>query len=469
MDESKNLLREDAYVHLKKRNTYVCRRTALLQHFTQPNKRIVEWGCAEGDVLAALAPATGCGVDIDEDKITAAQSRYKNLEFQVADITQRTESPEKAFDYIIFDLLVGVVSDVQASLEQAQKWAHPRTRLLITAQNNLYGSVDRMSRKHGRDIPPNWLSLEDLNNLLELAGWEIVTSRCEILCPVKIPLLDSLLNRWLVRLPFFRHLGTTILVIARPKRPLINEKEATCSVIVPARNEAGNILNAIQRIPPMGAMTEIIFVEGNSKDNTWQEIQDQCKSYSGPLKLSYIRQPGIGKWDAVKVGFEKATGDILVIQDGDLTAPPEDLEKFYLAVTSGMTEFANGSRLVYPMEEQAMRYLNLLGNKAFALSLSYVLGQQIKDSLCGTKMLLRSDYKDLIDLVEKRLGDFDPFGDFNLLFGSAMLGLRIRDIPVRYKDRVYGQTNISRFRHGMILFRMTWIGMLRIHFFKYSL
>jgi glycosyltransferase involved in cell wall biosynthesis len=213
----------------------------------------------------------------------------------------------------------------------------------------------------------------------------------------------------------------------------------------------------------MGVGTEVIFVEGNSRDDTWEVIEREVAAYAGPLRVKALKQAGRGKWDAVRMGFAAASGDVLVIQDADLTAPPEELPKFFAAIASGSAEFANGSRLVYPMEKQAMRFLNLVGNKFFALALSYALGQPIKDSLCGTKMLLRRDYERLLQRIAE-WGDFDPFGDFNLLFGAARLKLRIRDVPVRYKDRTYGATNISRFRHGWLLLKMTAFGLLKLKF-----
>lgn len=307
----------------------------------------------------------------------------------------------------------------------------------------------------------NWLSHDDLFNLLELAGWEVVTFERLQLWPFRTPLLAPFCNRFLARLPLLRHACITLSVTARPRLAPSLDGGISCSVIVPARNEAGNIRSALDRIPVLGRRTEVIFVEGNSTDDTWEVIQHEVAAYGGPHLVRAIKQPGKGKWDAVRAGFAIAQGDVLTIQDGDLTAPPEDLPKFYRALTEGAAEFVNGSRLVYPMEAGAMRFLNLLGNKFFALALSYVLGQSIKDSLCGTKMLLKRDYEHLLKRIEE-LGDFDPFGDFNLLFGAALLGLRIRDIPVRYKDRTYGETNISRFSHGWLLLRMTWFGLRRI-------
>lgn len=293
----------------------------------------------------------------------------------------------------------------------------------------------------------------------------MVSCSCEQLLPFRIPVLDPFCNRFLVRLPFIRNFGMSDTIVARPvMRPAL-EGAIACSVVVPARNESGNIRAALERIPVLGKQTEVIFVEGNSVDDTWEVIQREVAAYEGPHRVQVLQQPGKGKWDAVFAGFAVAKGDVLVIQDGDLTAPPEDLPKFYDAIAAGACEFANGCRLVYPMESQAMRFLNLLGNKFFAAALSFVLGQPIKDSLCGTKMMLRSDYERLLKRIEV-LGDFDPFGDFNLLFGSAMLDLRIRDILVRYRDRTYGDTNISRFRHGWILLRMTWFGLRKIRFFS---
>ena len=259
-------------------------------------------------------------------------------------------------------------------------------------------------------------------------------------------------------------LGMSDCVVARPLVAPELPGPISCSVVVPARNESGNIRAALERIPVLRACTEVIFVEGNSTDDTWEVIQREVAAYEGPHKLKFLQQPGKGKWDAVYAGFDVAEGDVLVIQDGDLTAPPEDLPKFFDAIAEGRCEFANGCRLVYPMESEAMRFLNLLGNKFFAMALSFVLGQDLKDSLCGTKMMLRTDYERLLKRIEV-LGDFDPFGDFNLLFGSSMLDLRIRDVLVRYKDRQYGATNISRFRHGFILLQMTWFGLRKIKFF----
>ena len=437
---------------------------AHFRHHIPAGSRVLELGCGTGDLLAALQPVRGLGLDFSPAMIAKARVRHIGspaLEFRVADAAQVPEG--ETFDHIILDYLTGYLDDIQAVLERLRTCAHPRTRLHLTSLNTLWTPALRLASATGRVMPqpPSaWLADSDLLNLLELSGWEIVRFERLQLCPWAVPGLAALCNRFLVRLPGLRHLGITLAFTARLRTPPVPDaaRRLTCSVIVPARNESGNIRPALERIPVLGAGTEVIFVEGHSRDDTWEVIQREVAAYTGPHRVRCLRQPGKGKWDAVHAGFAVATGDVLVIQDADLTAPPEDLPKFFHAIASGAAEFANGSRLVYPMEGGAMRFLNLLGNKFFALALSFVLGQPVKDSLCGTKMLLRSDYERLLRRIAP-FGDFDPFGDFNLLFGSTLLDLKIRDVPVRYKDRTYGETNISRFRHGWILLRMTWFGL----------
>ena len=436
-----------------------------LRHLIPAGSSILEVGCARGDLLRSLRPSRGLGLDLSPRMIELARAADPagSCEYRAADGAEIRF--EETFDAIVMDYLVGYLPDVQACLENLCHAAHPRTRLCLTSVNNVWTPVLRFGQAvHWvtRQPPSNWLATKDLINLLELAGWEVVHHSTEQLLPLQVPLVAGFFNRFLARLPGLRHFGSSLYLVARPAhvRPA---SALTCSVIIPARNEAGNIRAALERIPVMGSSTEVIFVEGGSRDDTWVAIQREIAAYRGPLQVRAVQQTGRGKWDAVRTGFGLATGDVLVIQDADLTAPPEDLPKFFSAIASGAAEFANGSRLVYPMEKEAMRFLNLIGNKFFALALSFTLGQPIKDSLCGTKMLLRSDYERLAQRVAP-FGDFDPFGDFNLLFGAALLKLRIRDIPVRYKDRTYGETNISHFKHGWLLLKMTAFGLVKVKF-----
>jgi SAM-dependent methyltransferase len=437
----------------------------LLRHFRRhipEGGRVLEWGCGAGDLLAGLKPARGLGLDFSPRMIARAIEQYADdaaLEFRAADIG--TDPVMEPFDHIILDYLTGYLPDIQSALKNLNGAAHPRTRLHVTTFNSLWLIPLHLAAGLGmvsRQPTSNWLSHDDLSNLLELAGWEVVEIEHLQLFPFEVPLVSGLANRLLVKLPLLRHLGVTTAITARPRRAPALTGDVSCSVVVPARNEAGNIRAALERIPVLGRRTEVILVEGHSTDDTWAAIQRETAAYRGPHLLRVCRQTGRGKWDAVRTGLGVARGDVLVIQDADLTAPPEDLAKFYDALASGAAEFANGSRLIYPVEKGAMRFLNMVGNKFFSRALSYVLGQQIKDSLCGTKMLMRSDYERLARRIAP-FGEFDPFGDFNLLFGAALLDLRIRDVPVRYKDRTYGSTNISRFRHGWMLLKMTWWGL----------
>jgi len=251
------------------------------------------------------------------------------------------------------------------------------------------------------------------------------------------------------------------LVIARRSAQPKSDSDLSVSVIVPCRNERGNIEDAVKRIPNMGRETEIIFVDGNSTDGTVDEIETQIKKRP-ERKIRLIRQgAGRGKGDAVRKGFAAAAGDVFVIQDADLTAPPEDLPKFFAALRDGKGEYINGSRLVYPMEKQAMRFLNLLANKFFGSLFTWLLGQRFRDTLCGTKMIRKSDYE-IIAANRSYFGDFDPFGDFDLIFGAVKQNLKVIEVPVRYRARTYGETNISRFRHGWLLLKMSWIAFKKI-------
>jgi SAM-dependent methyltransferase len=436
----------------------------LRQYFgflVPPGQRVLEVGCSLGDLLASVKPARGVGVDFSPKMITLARQQHPDLEFQVADATAFS-SPEQ-FDYILLSDLVNDLPDVQAALEKLRALANPRTRLVVNFFNNLWRPILGVAEKCGckGETPlPNWLSTDDVKNLLHLAGWEVVKQDPRILWPVRTPLLDTLLNRWLA--PWLPHFCLTVFIVARPKPQLVAQSHYRCSVVIPARNEAGNIEAAVQRTPEMGLGTEIIFVEGHSGDNTWDEIQRVAKKYP-QRNIKALKQQTKGKGGAVREAFAVATGDILFILDADLTMPPEELPKFYEIARSGTAEFVNGVRLVYPMEKEAMQFLNMIANKAFGLTFSWLLGQQLKDTLCGTKVLFRADYE-RIAANRAYFGDFDPFGDFDLLFGAAKLNLRLIDLPIRYRARTYGETNIKRWSHGWLLLRMVLFAARRLKF-----
>ena len=360
---------------------------------------------------------------------------------------------ERTFDYIILSDVINDVRDVQRVFEHLHQYCHPGTRLVMNSISHVWEFPVRLARRFGLATPvlgQNWLTVPDVRGLLRLADFEPVQQFDEIVWPVKTRYLAEFFNRFLARIWPFSLFTFCHFIVARPTKKAPAGKPRV-SVVVAARNEAGNIDRILERVPELGAATELLFVEGGSEDDTYNVIERAITNAKLPCKL--FRQPGSGKGDAVRTGFENASGDILMILDADLSVAPEDLVRFYHALVSNKGEFINGVRLVYPMEEQAMRFFNLVGNKFFSLAFSWLLGQPIKDTLCGTKVLWRSDYQNIV-ANRTYFGTFDPFGDFDLLFGAAKQNRKIIDLPVRYHARTYGDTNISRWRHGLLLLRM---------------
>ena len=346
---------------------------------------------------------------------------------------------------IILDNVIGDIPDLQLYFENLRKILKPDNRVLISYHNCIWEPMLNFASSLGlrkKVGVQNWLTSEDLKNILQLSGFEVVSSQK-------------------------RFYGITAITVARPKP--INHQSSTIkhlysvSIIVPARNEEGNIKKIISSIPRFGKWREIIFVEGGSKDNTWEEIQKLTTNKRSTLnhqslRIKAFKQTGKGKADAVRLGFEKATVDIIMIYDADRTVPAVDLPKFYNMLANGLGEFANGSRLVYPMEDQAMQSLNKIGNQFFSSVFTKIFGQHFKDTLCGTKALYRRDFlkmkKDYLKYLE-----VDPFGDFALLFAAIKHNLKVVEIPVRYGQREYGETNIRRFYHGLLLFKLAWIAL----------
>lgn len=443
---------------------YRRRLTEVYRFLVAPNQRVLEVGCGRGDLLAALNPSVGVGLDFSPEMIQHAKLRHPQLEFIKADV--HCLDLDRKFDVIVLSDLVNDLWDVQTVLERVAAMSTSRTRLILNSYSRLWELPLGLVEKFGIAQPTlyqNWLTVEDIANLMNLAGFEVVRNWTEILFPFELPGVNGLFNKFLVKLPPFWQLGLTNFMLARPRQASHQNGYApSVSVIVPARNEAGNIAQIFARVPEMGCHTELVFVEGHSKDNTYQAIEEQMARH--PERCAkLLRQTGVGKGDAVRLGFANVSGDVVMILDADLTVPPEDLPRFYHALVSGKGEFINGVRLVYPMEKQAMRFANLLGNKFFSLAFSWLLGQPIKDTLCGTKVLWKKDYE-LIAANRAYFGDFDPFGDYDLIFGAAKLGLKIVDLPIRYRERTYGTTNIQRWKHGWLLLQMVLFAAARIKF-----
>ena len=440
--------------------------TKYCNYFSHENYSVLEVGCGTGELLHQIKGSRKTGIDFSEKMIVAARSQFPELDLHVMAAEEITLTEK--YDLIVVSNLIGFTGDVQRVFEQLRKVSHERTKIIVTYYNFLWEPFIKFAEFIGiKDKTPhqNWLSQQDIKNLLSLAGFDTYRRVNSVLLPFYIPLLSVLFNRYIVRLPLIRQLALNMYSFATPK-PAINEdvsRKYSVSIVIPARNEAGNIENAITRLPQFSKHQEIIFIEGNSTDNTWEVIQQVQKKYEGSHDIKIGQQDGKGKNNAVRKGFGMATGDILMILDADLTVPPEDLPKFYNAIAANHGDFINGCRLVYQMDKEAMRFLNLLGNKFFSMLFSFMLEQPFKDTLCGTKVIFRKDY---YNLVSNRtfFGDFDPFGDYDLIFGAYKLNLRTVEIPIRYRERTYGSTNISRFTHGAILLKMCAFAARKIKF-----
>jgi SAM-dependent methyltransferase len=429
--------------------------------------RVLDLGCGTGRLLAELKPSYGVGVDISRRMIEVAKHDHANLKFKVGDVEDSTflDTLEGPFDVIILSDTIGALDDCQATLERLHRLCTPDTRIIAAYYSRLWYPILRVARILGLQMPvveQNWLATEDIENVLQLADFEVVKREWRQLLPRHAFGVGPLLNRYVAILPVIRRACLRNYVIARP-RPELTREKLSATVVVPCRNERGNIEAVVRRLPAFCDDIELIFVEGHSKDGSLQEIHRVINAYPD-RDIKVFEQEGIGKGDAVHKGFANARGDVLMILDADLTMPPEALSKFYDAIASGKGEFINGSRLVYPMQHEAMRFLNLLANQGFSWLFSWLLNQRFTDTLCGTKALRRRHYEQIV-ANRAYFGEFDPFGDFDLIFGATKLNIKVVEIPIRYAAREHGETQISRFRHGWLLLRMVFFALRRLKAF----
>lgn len=435
--------------------TYHNRLKRVYRWLIPPQSSVLEIGCGAGELLAGLQASSAVGVDFSSRMLTIGKARHPEVTFIEADASELRL--DRTFDFIILSDLVNDLWDVQGVLEGLRAACHPGTRVIINFYSHLWAGPRALAQRLGIAKPilgQNWLTVSDIRNLLHLAGFAVVRGWEEVLCPFPLPGVKELANNVLVKSWPFKLGAMTNFVVARPSHFLKPPTAPpTVSVVIPARNEEGNIADIFARVPEMGTETELVFVEGHSRDRTYAAIERAIAAHP-QRRCKLFQQSGEGKADAVRLGFSEASGNILMILDADLTVAPEDLPRFYHVLQSGQGEFINGVRLVYPMEDRAMRFFNLVGNKFFSAVFSWLLGQPIKDTLCGTKVLWKADYQRVVE-GRSYFGDFDPFGDFELLFGAAKLNLQIIEMPVRYGERTYGETNIRRWKHGWLLLKMS--------------
>jgi len=431
----------------------------FMRFLIPPGKRVLELGCGRGELLAALEPSYGVGVDFGAKTIARANELHPELHFVLGD----AEDPatlaeiEGPFDYIVIADTIGMFEDIDGTLRRVHHLCAPSTRIIISYYSHLWEPILKLAELlHLRSKQPkiNYIATADFLNLMDLADFEMISHEQRQLIPLRWFGVGPFVNRFIAPLPGIRQLCLRTYIVGRPVRQFPDRKFSV-SIVIPCRNERGNIESAILRMPKFAAAQEILFVEGNSSDGTFEECERVRDAYKDNWDIKVLKQDGKGKGDAVRKGFAAATGDVLMILDADLTMPPEALPKYHAVIETGKAEFVNGTRLIYPMENEAMRPLNLIANRCFAYLFSYLVNTRLTDTLCGTKVLLRKDYE---TLARERayFGNFDPFWDFDLIFGAAKQNLKIVETPIHYKARTFGETQISRFRDGWLLLKMVW-------------
>jgi glycosyltransferase involved in cell wall biosynthesis/ubiquinone/menaquinone biosynthesis C-methylase UbiE len=494
LDPLKDQVR-DHYDHLaserdlwyRKNSYYHSEVERRLQGLIPPGATVLELGCGTGNLLAALQPGRGMGLDLSERMVQRARTNHAGLTFEVADA--ENFSVDQPFDYVVASDLIGELGDINAMFDCVQQVSHGKTRLILTFHSPTLEEVLRIAQRAGLAMPPfrqNWVGAETARGLLALSDMRVVREEHSLLVPTPVPVVAGVANRLLAGRRAFKYFDLLNILVAEsvPERP--KPKPLRCSVVIPCRNEIGNIEPAVDRMPDLGPGAEIIFVDGASTDGTKERIEEVIEKNRGLKDIKLVLQVPeaaygkrkddpdkptvmlkLGKGDAVRKGFEAASGDVLMILDADLTVPPEDLPRFVYPLATGKGRFINGTRLVYPMEERAMKFVNYVGNWFFSKLFTWLLEQPIRDTLCGTKVLLKSDYEQIKE-GRKHFGEFDPFGDFDLLFGAARLGLPIVEVPVRYRRRLAGVSKVRVSQHGWLLVGMSLFAFRRLKLAKWA-
>src|SRR6201996_9124577 len=385
---------QDQPVWLNRR--YRERDRQFMQFLIPPGKRVLELGCGAGDLLASLQPSRGVGIDFSASAIARANARHPGLTFVLGDAEDPStlDGIEGPFDDIVIADTIGMFEDIDGTLQLIYQLCDPSTRIIVSYYSHLWEPILKLAEALGlrRKQPKiNYIATTDFLNLMDLADFEVISAEQRQLLPQRWLGLGPLINRFIAPLPGIRKLCLRTYLVGRPVR-LFPKRKLSAIILIPCRNESGNIENAIRRMPRFGVGQEILFVEGNSSDNTFAECERVRDAYKDSWDIKVLRQDGKGKGDAVRKGFAAASGDVLMILDADLTMPPEALPKFHAVIETGKAEFVNGTRLIYPMENEAMRPLNLIANRFFAYLFSYLVNTRLTDTLCGSKVLLRKDY-----------------------------------------------------------------------------
>jgi len=438
----------DSFDRYKRRNRYYHNGIKKICRAVIPEgERVLEIGCATGDLLAALKPAAGVGIDFSSNMIELAKKKYPYLKFYT--MAAEDMALNEKFNYVVMSNLVDYMEDIWVVFEKIKSVLDIDGKVIITSVNPVWEPVFRMGQKIGLKTPDterNFITNKDIVNLLELHSFEVLKERLGMFLPKGIPLLSPLLNFIIPELPMLRQLCVTQYIVAKTKRP---KQSFSCSVVIPCHNEKDNIKHCLRRLPKMGKFTEAIVVDDGSTDTTAAQVSPDLNRDVDIRVISYNTKKGKGH--AVRVGFDNAKGDVLMILDADMAVMPEELPYFFKLFEDGFADFVNGTRVIYPMDRKAMPILNYAGNKIFSLILSWIMEQRVSDTLCGTKALFKKDYGKIL------MRDLS-WGDFDLLFGASKLCLKIREMPVHYKIRIAGKSKMNVFKHGWVFLRHALMG-----------
>lgn len=434
------------YDYYKKKNGYY--HTQIKKFYKQiipEGSSVLEVGCATGDLLDYLKPSYGLGIDISRNMIEEAKRKHPGLDLvhgEISSIFARSD-----FDFIILSNLLDYIDDIYTFFVSLKRWMGEYTKLIINHNNPLWAPLIRIGAKfwlRTADAKRNFVTLRDACNLLEVLDFDISEKGFRLILPIYIPVVSHLVNKLFPRLYGINNFSSLQYIICRKRQLASKKKQLSCTVVIPCHNEEQNLVECVRRVSSPGSFTEIIIVDDGSIDNTFQ-IAKQI-SEQDPRVRAIRLEKNLGKGNAVKVGFDNARGDVLIILDADMTVAPEDIPKFFNTIADGAAEFVNGTRMIYPMEKKAMKFLNFFGNKMFGVITSIILGQRNTDVLCGTKALLKRHYK-YIKIEDCKWGDFD------LLYGAAKLKLKLVEMPVHYKKRVSGSSKMKAIKHGIGMIR----------------